>query len=963
MDADGEGTLAVIDQIDAALQGLGDSIAAVADSAGDFSVLDDAMSQLSEMTAAAAEEAAALGDALSTVGDDAAGAAAGVETLTASLDAEAASADAVSAATDAAASSMDAAGAAAEGAAASMDGLDAAMGPLLMVGVVATMAGGQLFGMGLAGQKGEVLLRGMAGASQQDIEQLQESALQLGETMDQATAGFYQVESAGYAGTDAITVFTAASKLAEGVQSNQADTMSALTAIMHDYNAKADDATKYTDYMAEAVLRGKQSAQDFSSAIGPLASAGENVGLGFNQVAAAEATMTQINPHVAQDAQQLTSLFNFLSPTMGGVSKAAKGLGLSFNEQKYNADDLLGKLQYLSDIAGGTNTAAFVKLTGGVRGSTAAIDLLKNGAGAFKGNLDAMGHSAGTTANAFAQWEDSIPAHMDKAGAALSVFGTRLMDAIGPKVTPIIDKITTGIGTMADFILNHLDLVLPVLGGLAAIIGTVLIAAIVSFVVAAGPIIAILLGIGLVVGGVILAFTHWSQTMGLVNAALKIPAVENIMGILRDIGNYLGATFAPVWQQLVDVFNTQLKPSWDQLVKAFQPAIPFFQLLGVVLGVIVVGAIGLLIGIIGGLAVGIGYAIGGIARIFGGLVQIVSGNLQMLLGFIGFFTDLFTGHFSKLGADLGTIWQGIVTIFTGLWNVILGIFQTFVTLIGGFIYGFITTIIGFFTHLYDELVGHSIIPDMINGIISWFQSLPGKVLAFITGLISSAINQFNAWKQAAIDVIMAMIDNIVSTLQQLPDKVTGVLNDVVTIAKNILNGLVSDALNIGSNIVKNIASGITNAIGAVGAAIGNVTNFISSHLPHSPAKIGPLKDLILQGSLITDQISEGMLSNMPKLQSSLNSLTSTIALSVTPGTIAPPLASSRGGNDQAVGLLSQIAQSLAQLVQQNKNSGGGSASNVTFNSVQPGATNTQQLNQLIQALSGYQYESVARGSF
>ncbi|MFL5587666.1 MAG: phage tail tape measure protein [Ktedonobacteraceae bacterium] len=244
-------------------------------------------------------------------------------------------------------------------------------------------------------------------------------------------------------------------KLAEGGQANAQDVTAGLTAIMHDYNAGADQATHYTDLMSEAILRGKQSAQDFTSNIGPLAAAGQNVGLSFEQVAAAEATMTQISPKVALDTQQLRQLFQFLSPTMGGVAKAAKGLKLNFDEAHYSSLDLLGKLQYLSEIAGGTSTAAFVKLTGGIRGSTAAIDLLKGGGKTFQDNLNAMGHAAGATAHAFDTWENTIPAHLDKIGAALSVFATKTMDALGPKLIPIIDKITSAIGVMSDLIINH----------------------------------------------------------------------------------------------------------------------------------------------------------------------------------------------------------------------------------------------------------------------------------------------------------------------------------------------------------------------------------------------------------------------------------------------------------------------------------------------------------------------------
>lgn len=562
--ADGDDVLSVLDEIDASMQAMSDGMdAAVSAMDEQFAGLTDAVDG---MTATIADSAAsmdelggALGataDAASTTADaltnlqsanDAMGATLSednqiisdlneqVTNLTAQLQALASSESEAAGGADATAASMDGEAASAT----SMgDALDAAMGPLMMMGMAAGMAGAKFIGMGLDGQKAEALLTGMAGASQQDIQALQQSAMDLGVSMTDAAAGFYQVESAGYSGSAAITVFTAAEKLALGGQMQASDAMSALTAIMHDYSAKATDATHYTDMMAEAVLRGKQSAADFASSIGPLASAGENVGLSFQQVAAAEATMTQINPHVRQDAMQLAGLFQSLDPAIGGVAAKAHKLKIGFDEAHYSSLDLLGKLQYLAEIAGGTNTAAFVKLTGGVRGSTAAIDLLKGGAASFKGNLEAMSHATGATQKAFDTFEQTVPAHLDKVGAALSVFATRFMDAIGPYVIPIIDGFTAAIGAFAAFISQHMDIVMPILVGLAAVIGTVLVLAIGAFLAPLGVLIAtfwpFILAIAAVGAGLMLLIAHWNAVVQALHLTGPIQAVATLFHNLAD---------------------------------------------------------------------------------------------------------------------------------------------------------------------------------------------------------------------------------------------------------------------------------------------------------------------------------------------------------------------------------------------------------------------------------------------
>ncbi len=314
---------------------------------------------------------------------------------------------------------------------------------------------------------------------------------------------------------------------------------------------------------------------------------------------------------------------------------------------------------------------------------------------------------------------------------------------------------------------------------------------------------------------------------GVANAVSGLPSLfAKIQSTLAPVGAFPGSVFAPLWKELVAVWNTQLKPAWDNLVKAFAPAIPVFQAIAALLGAVLVGAIA-------GLIQGIANLLSGWAQMIGGIVQIISGVITIVLGIIDAFVALATGNFSAFGDALSSIWSGVVEIFQGLGNTLMGFFGGLFMGIWGLVSGFVTGFIGFFQMLYDELVGHSIVPDMINGIINWFQQLPSRALAAVQGLLGNMSGFFG--------------------------------------------NIASQAITWGSNIVSSIASGITNAIGNVGAAIGQVTQYISDHLPHSPAKIGPLRELASQGKEIANQVGQGLLSGIPTLQNALGSLTKPIA--------------------------------------------------------------------------------------
>ena len=120
-----------------------------------------------------------------------------------------------------------------------------------------------------------------------------------------------------------------------------------------------------------------------------------------------------------------------------------------------------------------------------------------------------------------------------------------------------------------------------------------------------------------------------------------------------------------------------------------------------------------------------------IANMIPGLMAIGAG----IMGVIGGVMDMLSGIFTL---DWNKFLAGIGQIFGGLIEMIIGILGTLGGAVWGIIKGVVDGIISFFVYLYDVIVGHSIIPDLVNAIVSWIASLPGRVLGFISYLVSSA---------------------------------------------------------------------------------------------------------------------------------------------------------------------------------------------------------------------------------
>ncbi len=1101
LEIDASQPVAAAEEIAAAIDGISASIASVVSSSGDLSGLDDALSGVATIGADAQAQidglTEAMGQMASTIAEDTTiidGLNATVADLEAQLAALTGEFDDAGGMAAMFAGMISGAGEAAAGLG---EALTAAQGPLLMLSAAGIMAGKSLYDAGTQGEQGIELVKGMAGATNQDVQNLESTALKLGDTMQEATAGFYQVASAGYTGADATKVFTAATEAAKGAQTTLQPVTTALTSIMAAYGDNADHAKAVTDQMTEAVFVGKQSFDAFASAIGPLAATGHNVGLSFAEVAAAEATMTQINPNVRQDTMQLNALFTNMDMSMDKVANTAKGLNLNFSETHYASLNLIDKLKYLADVSGGTNTVAFQKMVGGVNGVKAALALLGNQGNTYTTDLQKIRDSQGATDAKFAQSETTIKAHMDHVGAAMSLFATRTMDALGPKLIPVLDGLATAIGKVADFIVAHADIVMPILAGIAVFFGVILVAAVAAFVgsilTAAGPFVAIGAIIGAVVAGIIMAVTHWgaittwlqgvwqgfsSWFMGLLSGiegfftgtfqrisgfatsawqgmvshaesawqaiqakardtwttitsdvqkagdgiksrwndiwtsfshsalgssiiktlqdqlaplgqqfnqigttlrtglggaiAGIMPALSNLGGsftliwndlvqlgqaiagplaqgwkyfkdglaaigqaiqsipwgtllqALAQVGSLIGGAFLGAWHALQAAW-TAIQPALAQVGQAFAAIgkliggqfLDALKMAGMIIGGLLLIAISLLLGAIVGLLRGLATFIQGVITVITGIVQVFSGLAQIISGIAAFIVDLLTGHFNKLGADLGVIWNGIKTMFEGVWNIIKGIFIATIGTLISVVSGFISTVIQFFASLASS-VGIRV-SGMVTGIINFFKNLP---------------------------------QNVINAVNALPGMLL-----------NLWNGIITDATNAGSNIVKGIADGITNALHFVTDAISNVTSWISAHLPHSPAKEGALRDLLLQGGLITEQISEGMLSNLPKLQSAMQRLTQPITVGLAPTALVPPQGlpapqGGLGGGQDTTAILNVLTQILTAIQRQQ---GGGN--NLTMNNtISPGTQSAQLLNQLIQSLSGYGYESNARGA-
>jgi len=316
---------------------------------------------------------------------------------------------------------------------------------------------------------------------------------------------------------------------------------------------------------------------------------------------------------------------------------------------------------------------------------------------------------------------------------------------------------------------------------------------------------------------------------------------KNIWNTIKDIFNTGVSWIKNIFKLFADDFKEIWNTIWDAVKDAWKTLAPevakFKDLLGplgdlfkeiwtvvkpvaAILGVVLLGAIKILVSIL----------VNVLKPVLGFIVDAIKALLEILHGLLQFILGVFTGNW-KLA------WEGIKNIFKGVWDAIWAILKGAVGVIWGVISGFVEGIVDFFKWLFDVLVGHSIIPDLVNAIITWFAGLPAAVWnalkdlgAKILDVVHKAWDWWVAANKAAWNLIntwfrgipQAVWNALVDLANKLRAKATEGMNAFWTGAKVIWNTVSGWFKGWASNI----GSWIANVAGTLYSIAHNaITNF------------------------------------------------------------------------------------------------------------------------------------------
>lgn len=591
----------------------------------------------------------------------------------------------------------------------------------------------------------------------------------------------------------------------------------AVLSTMNAYGLGAEKATYTTDILMQMVAKGKGSFNQFGDQVSKVIPTAVTAGQSLEEVGAALAFLTSRGMSVPIAATAVRRAMGAITDPKAIDRLKEMGINVldatgSFRPFTQVVAELRDKLAGMSEEQ---RSFTLDKIFQGAGGTEAAMQYLKFAVNDTNHDLEQfqqfMFDAKGATDFAYEAMRDTPQAQMQAFANAIGVFKINLGDAVWKALTPFVNKLSELLSWFNRLSPETQTLIAKILVFgtiLAVVVGTLLIVggAIMMIVggfmamgAGAGLIMGIFGGVSIAIVAIIAVVTllimNWEKVKTVAIAvweAIKAKLTEAgnaIMGVVVAIGERL-APFGEMFRRLgafIAQSFTGIMPAFSSLGEALktlansagvQFLLRFFGMLAQVIGITIaaiLGFVGIIIGFLaGGVLTG---ALTGIAKFIGnfveGLVTMLSGVVSIVTGIITVITGIFSGDLAMIGEGFKQIFMGIINT---VWGLIVGVLGSILAFVAGFVAGFIN----WFVTLYDVLVGHSIVPDMVNGILQWIGQLPARALQFIADLVNGAITWFTNLLTSSSNSTLNMVGSVVAAIATMPARVLAFILTMVS---------------------------------------------------------------------------------------------------------------------------------------------------------------------------------------
>lgn len=323
--------------------------------------------------------------------------------------------------------------------------------------------------------------------------------------------------------------------------------------------------------------------------------------------------------------------------------------------------------------------------------------------------------------------------------------------------------------------------------------------------------------VGPLIGGILTAFNPFLGILVLIAPLIGqlakplvglVKSVAPLLNILSSFASGLFTALAPIIGALIDVLSGVLKAVAPVLAKIAPVILNVVKAMAGPLAQVIralIPAIGPLLGILTAMDLAMLPLAPQLMKLIPPIAQLTVALLNLAVQVLTPLLPLITG----LAFLLSTVLSGALSILVPVINTVVG----WITVFTNAITASIKWIVDKFTELYDILVGHSIIPDLVKAIISWFTFLWTESKRIFTTMMNGIVA---IWK-AIWTALRTAWNSFWSGLQ-------GAWNAAWSWAKNSFNTLRSGLSSTWSGLWNGIKSTFTSIIGTVS---GKINDFAS----------------------------------------------------------------------------------------------------------------------------------------
>ncbi len=261
-------------------------------------------------------------------------------------------------------------------------------------------------------------------------------AKEMGILPEKVVKPLYDSLSAGVPKENVFEFMKVASKNSIGGVAELASSVDVLTSVINAYKMEISEAGNVSDILFTTVRLGKTTISELASSISDVTSIAGPMGVRFEDIGAAMATMTAQGISSAESTTAIKSALNALGKESTDAYKLFKKLtGKSFPEFIDEGNNLSEALNILDNHAQ-ANNSSINNLFSSIQAGKAVLSLTGDSAGKFTDNIREMEEAAGATDEAFKTMEKSVSRKLEKLKTSMY---TSLIQ-VGNKMLPIVEE-------------------------------------------------------------------------------------------------------------------------------------------------------------------------------------------------------------------------------------------------------------------------------------------------------------------------------------------------------------------------------------------------------------------------------------------------------------------------------------------------------------------------------------------